>query len=251
MQFPAVRPPVETGPVSNSVAIWGAVTGTIGTLTGLGGLALTVHNTRRDRKRDLRVSHGWQYAYDEAGNLLDVWVNVTAFNTGRRPLHIEYIGFETMVVADRSVLEGTGIDLPDENNVWVNQRFEIALNGETLDVVPDGPSVKVWTSLPPLCAAIPIDPTTTPVRGYVVSWPEQYWWEPGPSPLLAEPSQVHRTMTEVGEAVAHLVIAEAPGRTFDEPPDRPGNVLGLQRLILDGSTERTSDLLRGRDRGTS
>lgn len=230
--------------MSNAVAIWGAVTGSIGTLTGLGGLALTVHNARRARRRGMLVTHGWQYVYDHSGKLLDVWVNVTAFNTGHRPLHVEYVGFETLVVADRSALEGTGLALADENNVWVNQRFEIALNGETLEVLPDGPSVKVWTRLPPFCAAVPIDPTSTPIRAYVVSWPETYWWESEAVPLLAEPPQTRKSIDEVEEDIAHLVLAEQDKADFESPPDRPGNVVGLQRLILDGSTERTSDLFK-------
>lgn len=227
--------------MSSSIAIWGAITGSIGTITGLGSLGLTAHRDRKNAKRDLLVTHGWQYVYDASGNLLDVWVNVTAFNTGRRPLHVEHIGFETMVLGDRKLAAEAGVELPPENSVWVQQRFEIALNGETLEVLPDGRSVKVWTRLLPICEHA-IDPTRTLFRGYVVSWPETFWWEREPAPLLARPSPVHRTTDEVGEAIAHLFLEHMGDRPMPPPADLPGAVVGLQRLILDGDTERTSDL---------
>jgi hypothetical protein len=227
--------------MSDTLAIWGAATGTIGTLTGVGGLALTAWRDRRDRRRGMLVTHGWQYAYDPDGNLLDAWVNVTAYNTGRRPLHIEYVGFEAMVLGDRKLAEDAGIDLPPENNLWVNKRFAITLNGETIEVAADGPSVKVWTRLVPMCLH-GIDPTTTEFRGYVVTWPETFWWEKEPQPLLARPSQIHKTRDEVGSAVAALVIDQTLPEDMAPPFDAPGGVVGLQRLILDGDVERTSDL---------
>lgn len=224
--------------MSDGVAIWGAVTGTIGTLTGIGSLGLTAWRERQGRKQGMDVTHGWQYAYSPDGMLLDVWVCVTAHNTGRRPLHIHYVGFETLVPGERALADD--YDVPPENTLWVNRRFEIALNTETFEVAADGPAVRIWTRLPPICRH-GIDPTATPFRAYAVTWQETYWWEEPAQPLLCRPSQVHRTREEVGEAVARLVLAEM-GDDDMAPPPMPGSVVGLQRLILDGDVQRTSDL---------
>jgi hypothetical protein len=227
--------------MSNTVAIWGAVTGTIGTLTGAGNLLRTVRRDRADQKRELEVTHGWQYAYGHDDELLDVWVCVTLYNTGRRPLHVQYVGFEAMVIGDRRLAEGAGVDLAPDNNVWVNQRFEIALNGETIEVAPDGPWVRVWTRLVPMCR-YGIDPTTTDVVAYAVAYHERYWWEATPQPLLARPSQIHRTAEDVGEAVAQLVVREMGDDKSEPVRVIAGHVVGLQRLILDGDVLHTREL---------
>jgi hypothetical protein len=168
-------------------------------------------------------------------------VCVTLYNKGRKPLHVQYVGFETMVVGDRRIAEEAGLDLPPDNNVWVNQRFEIALNTQTLEVAPDGPPVRIWTRLIPICRYA-IDPTTTPFTAYAVTYYETFWWEAEPQPLLARPSQVHRSREEVGEAVARLVLAEMRDEEMKSPTDLVGGVVGLQRLILDGDVEHTRDL---------
>ena len=125
----------------------------------------------------------------------------------------------------------------------MNKRFEIALNGETIEVAADGPSVKVWTRLVPMCLH-GIDPTMTDFRAYVVTWPETFWWEHEPQPLLARPSQIHKTREEVGSAVASLVLAETKPKDMAPPFDAPGGVVGLQRLLLDGDVEHTRNLFK-------
>lgn len=227
--------------MSNGLAIWGAVTGTIGTLTGLGSLVRTALRDRKESHRELEVTHGWQYAYRN-NELLDVWVCVTLFNRGRKPLHAQYVGFETMVIGDRTLARDAGVELPKENNVWVNHRFEIALNSEVLEIAPDGPPVRVWTRLVPICRYA-IDPTTTPFRAYAVTYNEVYWWENNPQPLLPEPSQVHRTPGAIGEAVATLVLDEMGDEGMKPPTDLVGGVVGLQRLILDGDVLHVRDVL--------
>jgi hypothetical protein len=227
--------------MADGIAVWGAITGTIGMLTGLGNLARTAWRDRKDNRRELEVTHGWQYAYNQDDELLDVWVCVTMFNRGRKPLHVQYVGFEAMVIGDRGLAEQVGVGLPEENNVWVNQRFEIALNDEVLEVAPDGPPHRAWTRLPPICHYA-IDPTETPVRAYAVSYYETFWWERHPQPLLPQPSQVHRSREAVGEAVAHLVLAEMGDDPMKPPTDLVGGVIGLQRLILDGDVEHTREL---------
>jgi len=215
------------------IAVWGAVTGTV-------GLGIAGWRELRGNKRSLRVERGWQFVYDADEQLQDVWVCVMVWNTGRRPLHVEYVGFEALVVGERKIADDAGMDLPPENNVWVNKRFEIALNGDTLEVVPDGPSVKVWTRLFPICAD-GIDPTGTEVQPYVVTVPEKWWLGP-PGPLLPE-LPPGKTLEEAGtELVSAAVKYAGPEVLAANPANRPGEVIGVMRLILEGDVERTSDL---------
>lgn len=51
-----------------------------------------------------------------------------------------------------------------------------------MEVSPDGPRVRIWTRLVPICRHS-IDPTETLVRAYAVTYPETYWWESAPTPL--------------------------------------------------------------------
>lgn len=185
------------------------------------------------------MTHGWQFVHSPDGKLLDVWVNVTAFNTGRRPLHIEYVGFETFMAVSQDILDGTELPRPTEDPFLMVQRFEIALNGEAIEVLPDGPSVKIWTRLPPILAAAPMDPMARPIRPFVVSWPETYWWEKEAKPLIPEPTH-GPTGADIRGQLGALVDAESAKGPL--PRLRPGVPVGLQRLLLDGSTERASDL---------
>jgi len=75
--------------MADGLAIWGAITGTIGTLTGLGNLARMVWRDRCDNRCELEVTHGWQFAFNPDNSLRDVWVCVTLYNKGRKPLHVQ------------------------------------------------------------------------------------------------------------------------------------------------------------------
>jgi hypothetical protein len=220
----------DASAMPDPIAIWGAVTGTA-------GLGLATWRERRSWRRSLRVERGWQYVYTKNGGteqLKDVWVSAMAWNTGHRPLSIEHVGFEFIVPRSREQLAEVGVKVdPGDRPTWINIRFEIALNGETIEVVPDGPSVKVWTRIGPILDA-GVDPTTTLARSFVVTVPETYWWsEEGP--LLPVPPQGRDP--EVTEAeLAHLSGEE------NTEPMVPGKVIGLPRLLLEGEVERTSDL---------
>lgn len=217
------------------IAVWGAVTGTA-------GLGLTVWRERRNRNRSLNVSHGWQFVYDGKDKLIDVWVCVSAWNTSHRPAHIEHVGFEAIVELDPQLAINAGVEVPPGQRPATNRRFEIALGGETFEVVPDGPMVKIWTRLFPICKH-GIDPTLTPVRPFVVTVPETYWWGPI-SPLLPE-MPPGKSRDEAGEELARVAVRHA-GAEVLEPPmpaNRVGEVIGLMRLVLEGDVERTSDVL--------
>jgi hypothetical protein len=196
-------------------------------------------------KRYLRVERGWQYALSVSENgdkaLKDVFVYVMAWNTGRRPLHIEHAGWEFLVPGPRSLADEAGVELGPDNQVWVNQRVEVGLNGETFEVIPDGPSVKLWTRLGPLLG-LGINPTSMAVRPYVVTVPEQYWWG-SEGPLLPQPppglpvEKVERGLMDMARK---------------QPDKRPqlgnlevGYVHGVPRLILEGDIEKTSEVLNG------
>lgn len=217
------------------LALWGAVTGTA-------GLGLLGWQEFRSRRRRLSVERGWQFSYRN-DELVDVWVYVMAWNTGDRPLHIEYAGFEAIVPGDRSLADTAGFNLPPENDVWTNKRFEIALNGETLEVIPDGPSVKIWTRLFPICAHN-IDPTSTEIRPYVVTVPETYWFGSA-GPLLPQVPP-GKTREEAGEELVNAAVRhEGPDVVIQVPESRVGDVVGLARLIIEGDVEHAKDVLDG------
>lgn len=106
-------------------------------------------------------------------------------DTGSRPLHIEHVGWDLLVPGPRQLADEVGVELGAENTVWVNLRVEIALNGETFEVLPDGPSVKLYTRGGPVLA-LGIDPIAAPVRPYAVTVPEKFWWG-SEGPLLDRP----------------------------------------------------------------
>lgn len=230
--------------MADPIAVWGAVTGT----TGL-GLAL-----RREvvgSRRSMRVDRGWQYVshYPDGrglgrGELKDVWVYVMAHNTGRRPLHIEHVGWEYFTKATPEAIreakdKGQVFHSP-EDEARMQVRVEIALNGETLEVLPDGPSVKIYTRIGPLLG-LGIDPLTTPVAPYVVSVPEKYWWGTE-GPLLPEiPGHYKESDVENG---LERIKAEFLG---DDPVEEliPGMVYGLPRLMLQGDVEYTDEAIHG------
>jgi hypothetical protein len=230
--------------MANALAIWGAVTGTIGTLTGVGALARGIWREHRDSKLKLEVTHGWQFSFKEDRSIRDVWVCVTLYNRGRRPVHVQYVGFEAPVVGDRSMAEERGLELGDGRRVWTNLRLEIALGDEAVEVAPDGPRVRIWTRLAPICR-YGIDPTMTDFAAFAVTYHEIYWWE-RPLPLLPEPVQPYRTVEEMGEAVAHFFLEDLGDEEMAPAPRRAGSVVGLQRIIVDGDAfhVRASDLFR-------
>ena len=232
--IPSVRALQYPWGVVDPVAIWGAVTGTA-------GLGLATRRELSNNKRRLRVEHGWQFllSRDKQPRLLDTWVYVMAWNTGRRPLHIEHVGWEFFVEGSRELAAEAGFDLGESNTVWLQQRVEIGLNGETLEVVPDGPSVKVWTRCLPLLA-LGINPMLTPVRPYVVTVPERFW-RGDEGPLLPRPPP-GIPPEEAGQTLADLVEAKRDELPRPHDPARSGGLYGVPRLILEGDVERTSEI---------
>jgi hypothetical protein len=172
---------------------------------------------------------------------------VSAWNTSHRSAHIEHVGFEAVVEADPSLATDAGLEVPLGQRLVTNLRFEIALSGETFEVVPDGPMAKIWTRMFPICAH-GIDPTLTPIRPFVVTVPETYWW--GPTSLLLPQLPPGKSLDEAGDELARAAVRHA-GAEILEPPApaaRAGEVIGLMRLVMEGDVERTGDVLDGGDR---
>jgi hypothetical protein len=220
-------------------------------LTGLGNLARVMWRDRRDNRRELEVTHGWQFAFNPDNSLRDVWVCVTLFNKGRKPFHVQYVGFEAAVVGDPTLAEQAGIDLPAENVVWTTSDSRLHLVARAWKLLR---MVRAFGFGPDSSQSVrhSIDPTESPVRAYAVTYPETHWWESTPAPLLPEPTQIHRTREAVGEAVALLLLSEMGNDDMEPAPDLPGTVVGLQRLVMDGEVYhvRASDLLSSAGRTT-
>lgn len=221
-------------------AAWGAVTGTA-------SLTLLLWKERRAVRRGVEVRAGWQYAVDPTDDhIFDVWVSVQARATGQRPTSVEFVGFEIKILADREKMrEHRGVEWRPDRNLWVRHTAEIALNGEVLELKPDGPFVKVWTRLPPIVAR-GIDPTDLLVRPYVVTGQEEHWYGPA-SPFLPRPPR-NETQDEVRDALDNLAALEPNrGKLSDVEP----GVFGLERLMLEGTTVSSRELAEKWDREAS
>lgn len=220
--------------MAEAVAIWGALTGTA-------GLGLAGWRELRNQKQNLNVEWGFQYVYrrgSDGDHLGDIWVCVSAWNDGRRTLSIEHAGFEFLVPAPPHIRSKHAQDLPDGMPILTNVRFEIALNGQTIDVVPDGPAVKIWARVGPILKQ-GINPAETPMRTFVVTVRENYWWSR--KGLLVHRPDPGRDLQETKRAIDGLVekaiAAEPP-----IPPAEPGQIYPMQRLILEGEVEHSRDL---------
>jgi hypothetical protein len=222
------------------VAVWGALTGTA-------GLGLAGWRELRNQKKNLNVEWGFQYIYHRGpdGDYLgDIWVCVSAWNDGRRTLSIEHAGFEFLVPAPSRILSEHQEDLPEGMPVLTNVRFEIALNDETIDVIPDGPAVKIWARIGPILKQ-GIDPTEARMRAFVVTVRESYWWsKPG---LLVHRTDPGRDLDETKAAVKRLITRALDGE-LPIPPAMPGQLYSMQRLILEGEVEHSRDLDPNRER---
>ncbi len=229
--------------MAEAVAIWGALTGTA-------GLGLAGWRELRNQKKNLNVEWGFQYVYRQGSNgdvLRDIWVFVSAWNDGRRTLSIEHAGFEFLVPAPPRIVDEHGSDLPDGMPVLTNVRFEIALNGETIDVIPDGPAVKIWARVGPILKQ-GINPAETPMRSFAVTVRENYWWSK--EGLLVHRSDPGRDRDETKRAIDALAD-EAIDGDCPTPPAVPGQLYPMQRLILEGEVENSKDLDLDRKRGGS
>lgn len=222
--------------MAEPIAVWGAVTGTL-------GLGITAWREISGNKKSVRVHHGWQFVYGNDDRMTDIWFYVMVHNDGRRPVHIEHLGFNFIVDAPEDIKEQVkdmpDTYIPDGPALKHEMRFEIALNGETLEVLPDGPSVKVLTQGKPILAT-GIDPLTTPMSPFAVSVPERYWWGPE-SPLLP---RLPTGYTAEESASSIQRIAEESRTELEVPSylELPGQLRGLKRLVLDGDVDRLEDV---------
>ncbi len=152
--------------MADPVAVWGAVTGTIGTVIA----------ARREviaRRKRLALTHGTYFNVrrDEPGHVSHAWALIQFWNTGGRPLAVEHAGFRYFVVHD-------------EGNppYAVERRAEVALEGP-IEVPVDGQSQRVGTPLGPLMKA-GLDPWS-PVQAFAVTTGAKEWFG-APEPLVKE-----------------------------------------------------------------
>jgi hypothetical protein len=143
--------------VADPIAIWGAVTGTIGAAVALSREAM-------QRRRRLAVRHGIHYnvSRTEPGTVTLAWATVEFWNAGGRPLAVQHAGFSYSTFFE----DGTPRS---------EYRMEIAMSGAK-ELPVDGPSQKVTTPLAPMMAA-GLDPFS-PVQAFVVTTGDQAWFGP-------------------------------------------------------------------------
>jgi hypothetical protein len=190
------------------LAIWGAVTGTLGT-------AIATRREVVSRRRRLAVAPGVNLTIsrDEPRQLLAAWALVNAWNTGGRLLAVEHLGF-------RYFAPHGEIGTDRESVEMCEHRAEIALEAPW-ELVVDGPSRKIYTPLGPMLA-IGINPFT-PVEAFAITTGGREWFSP-PQPLIAppppgiEPESFLRGLKDLAEAAeaapsaGHIVFLAA-----DEP----------------------------------
>lgn len=154
--------------MADFLAVWGAVTGTIGTAVAFRREAIA-------RRRRLAIRHGVHFNVrrDVPGHVNLAWALVSVWNTGGRPLSVEHVGFRYFVIRDES-------DAPET----VEHRAEIALD-HPIELAVDGPSERVGTPLGELMKA-GVD-TRSPIQAFAVTTGEKEWFGT-PKPLV-EPEQ--------------------------------------------------------------
>jgi hypothetical protein len=185
----------------DSLALWGAITGTAGV-----GIAL-----RREylaARRRLSVTPGVNLTtsrVEPIGSILNGWAVVAFWNTGGRDLAVERAGFQYLAIE-----KGT-------ENVRVMRamiHIEAAREAEV-----DGPTRKIYTPLGPMLAS-GINPFDL-VEAVVITTGGREWFSP-PQPLI------HSVPPDVSPELLHAGLE----RLRDEAESPP--VLGGEVGLLEG-----------------
>jgi hypothetical protein len=176
--------------MTDVIAIWGAVTGTLGV-----GIA-TRREVLAQRKR-LHVEHGsfLVTSREEPRQLERAWVSIRLTNTGGRPLAVEHIGIEW---AER-VAGYTQL---------VMRRGEVALD-QPIVIEPDGPSRRVTTPLGPLLR-LGLDPRQDPTWAIAFTTGEVEWV-----------GTVHPLVTNMPQSLTEEAANAGFARLREEAEDPP------------------------------
>lgn len=153
-------------PLTDPIAIWGALTGSVGAGVALGREMVS-------RRKRLAVRPGVNYNIsrrDPIGAVTHAWAFVQFWNTGGRPIAVERAGFKYYVSTD------LGDGVMGLKETWA----EIAIS-KPIELPVDGPSAKVHTPLGPMLAA-GIDPVSD-VYAYAITAGDREW-EGSPQPLV-------------------------------------------------------------------
>jgi hypothetical protein len=126
------------------LAVWGAVTGTV-------GLLVAVRREVIMNRRRVRVDHGWRYVLtnEDPPGLRDMWIYVMVTNTGRRDIAVEHVGWEWPAHHET---------LDSGQRIFNAYRAELPLEEPVL-LKADGAPVKFATPVGPLLA-LGLDPLT-------------------------------------------------------------------------------------------
>lgn len=194
--------------MADPIAIWGAVTGTIGAAVALGREA-----TQRRRRLAVRLGLHLNVSRTEPGTVTLAWAVVEFWNTGGRPLSVEHAGFRYFT-------------LYEDGSPRNEYRMEVPL-GSPVELPVDGPSRKVTTPIGPMLKA-GLDPLS-PVQAFAVTTGDLEWFGP-PEPLVrAVPpfSTLERLMGDLAKLAEAAELPPSVGGLVwlmpEEPylPDRP------------------------------
>jgi hypothetical protein len=193
-------------------ATWGAITGTIGTLSsGLGAFFAVRREVRSSRVR----LHLGQLTYwsvsrqDPVGLVTQAWAGVFLRNAGGRPIAVEHVGLEFMLPVDER----------DDSPTMMMVRGEIYLE-EPIEPTPDGPIRRVYTHVGPLSAA-GFDPLSPLTRAWAMTSDGREWRGP------AEP-WIQQIPPGSTEELVGLGLSELARRA--EPPPAAGGLVWLEKV---------------------
>lgn len=168
------------------LAIWGAVTGTV-------GLGLALRREVISNRRGVRVDHGWRYALTEEQppDLLDMKIYVMVTNIGRRDIAVEHVGWEWPVYVKT---DDAG------QRIFDAHRAELPL-AEPILLKPDGAPVKLETFVGPLLA-LGLDALEDEVWPVAFTDGGNVGWRGVPGVLAQNPPpRLARTSCDVGSSV--------------------------------------------------
>lgn len=179
------------------LAVWGAITGSL-------GLGVAVRREVLAGRRRVRVDHGWRYGFDEKRppRLHEMWVYVMVQNNGGRDISVDHLGWEWLEARP---------PLADGTSVYEAVRAEIPLEESRL-LRPDGAPFKVDTVVGPLLHLV--DPFEQRLRPIAYTHGGNHEWR-GPEIFL-----LNRLPSTVDVALLRHDLDAL--REASERPARPG-----------------------------
>jgi hypothetical protein len=186
--------------MAGTIAIWGAVTGSF-------GLALAARREYVAGRTRLAIEHGihLQMSRETRGEILNAWLLVRVWNNGGRPLAVERVGLHFF----RSWEEENAIHV-DVHPSYI----EFALQGQAIELAPNGPSHRLYTPLGPLLK-IGIDPIDEPVWAWARTTNGREWTD-RMHPILQLPPP-GSTPEQVGAGLRRLRDEAEPPASSNPP----------------------------------